>query len=245
MSREYKFRIDAFSPETIPMARLAEYMADLSNLLGFKHAVHFTRLEGGSTVLVHTVDSEDVPKVEQRVREANRGDGPPDALKAIKSIDDRLADDNAVGRLSGIRNAEIIKFPGRERPKPLEYGAFRERATLQGQLVRIGGRDITSHATIQDGDVYYSKCELPRELARELSPLLYGPSIRLFGSGRWKRDAEGEWELLQFTVEAFDVLDDAPLSDAVSALRGLLPDRETRKDDKLAKKLRSDDSADK
>jgi hypothetical protein len=31
---EYRFRIDAFTPETMPMARLAEYMSQLAQLLG-------------------------------------------------------------------------------------------------------------------------------------------------------------------------------------------------------------------
>ena len=31
-TREFRFKIDCFTPETIPMARLAEYMADLADL---------------------------------------------------------------------------------------------------------------------------------------------------------------------------------------------------------------------
>lgn len=224
--REYKFRIDAYSPETIPMARLAEYMADLANLLGYKHSVHFSRLEDGSTTLVHRVDSEDVPKVEDRIKTVKRGEGPPDVLKAFRSLDSKLAKDNAVGSLLDVGGAKIITFPGRDRPKPLEYGAFRQRAPLQGILVRIGGKDETAHALIQDGDVYYANCVLKRDLARRLAPHLFGRPVRLHGTGRWNRDPDGEWELLQFSVESFDVLDDEPLSDVVGKLRSMLPEQE-------------------
>jgi hypothetical protein len=31
---EYRFVIDAYSPDTMPMARLAQYMAELSQILG-------------------------------------------------------------------------------------------------------------------------------------------------------------------------------------------------------------------
>ena len=49
---EYRFTIDAYSPETLPMSRLAEYMAEVARLLGKVDQVHFVRLEPGSTVLV-------------------------------------------------------------------------------------------------------------------------------------------------------------------------------------------------
>tara|TARA_R110002096_G_scaffold65006_1_gene158255 strand:- start:35672 stop:36415 length:744 start_codon:yes stop_codon:yes gene_type:complete len=241
MSREYKFKIDAYSPDTIPMARLAEYLSDLASLMGFRSGVHFSHLEEGSVVVVQKVDYENIPKVEQRIRSANRGDGPKDAMTAIRSLDRRLSDDNAVGHLLGARDAEIIRFPGRERPKPLDYGTIRERATIQGQLVRIGGKDATSHALLQDGDVYYSNCELPRDMARDLSHYLYGATIRMFGVGRWKRDLDGEWGLEHFKVEGYDVLDDKALTETVSELRSILPDRKTDGDIEALRFLRDGD----
>ncbi len=50
---EFRLKIDAYSPKTIPMASLASYMNDLARLLGELASVHFVRLEEGSTVLVH------------------------------------------------------------------------------------------------------------------------------------------------------------------------------------------------
>ncbi len=55
---EYRFVIDAYSPETLPMSRLAEYMTDLARLFGTAERVHFVRLEAGSTVLVQRVEPE-------------------------------------------------------------------------------------------------------------------------------------------------------------------------------------------
>jgi hypothetical protein len=224
---DYRFRIDAYTPETIPMARLAEYMGDLAELLGYKPSVHFVGLEPGSTAIVHRVDTEDVPKVETRLRQLDRNEAPPDVMKAYRSLDSKLANDNAIGSLTGLQRHRVIKFPGRDRPKPLEYGAFRQRATLQGVLVRIGGRDETAHATIQDGDTYYSKCSIKRDLARQLAPYLFGQPIRLHGSGRWNRNADGEWELLQYSVESFEPLDDAPLSSVLQKVREMLPAKES------------------
>jgi hypothetical protein len=242
--REYRFHIDAYTPETIPMARLAEYMGDLAELLGYKRSVHFVGLEGGSTEILHRVEPEDVPKVERRLRELDRNEAPPEVVKAFKSLDGRLASDNAVGSLKGLQSARVITFPGRDRPKPLEYGAFRQRSTLQGVLIRIGGRDETAHATLQDGDVYYSKCALKRDLARKLAPYLFAQPIRLHGSGRWNRNADGEWELLQYTVESFEVLDDEPLSTVIQKVRGTLPPEEPKGALEYFQNVRKDDEGD-
>ena len=44
----YELYIDAFTPETIPMARLADYMASFAELLGQREHVHFGELKPGS-----------------------------------------------------------------------------------------------------------------------------------------------------------------------------------------------------
>ena len=71
-----EFVINAYSPETFPMARLAEYMAELAALLGEQGEVHFLRLEGGSSKMVQSVESEALPKVKQRIAAARAGDAP-------------------------------------------------------------------------------------------------------------------------------------------------------------------------
>ena len=102
MSKEKRlvFYIDAYSPETIPMAKLAEYMADLAALLGRDNAVHFARLETGSTKIVALVEYEDFPKVRTRLANISRGNWDKETAKLVRAqIDHRLANDNAIGRI--------------------------------------------------------------------------------------------------------------------------------------------------
>lgn len=214
---KYRFRIDAFSPATLPMARLAEYMTDLAVLLGEPEHVHFDGLEEGSAVIVQQIDPVAVPKVQHRLMDVGKGDGPGDAVRAFHSLDRRLANDNAVGSL-GSEQGEIIHFPGRERAKPLEYGTFREQGSLDGQLVRIGGKDQTAHGILQDGTQYWN-CEMTRAMAREMGQHLFNGVVRVFGEGRWLRDGEGNWSLKRFAVSHFEVLDDAPWPATVARLR--------------------------
>jgi hypothetical protein len=55
----YQFYIDAFTPETIPMARLADYMASFAELLGHCEYVHLEKLKPGS--LAVTARAEGIP----------------------------------------------------------------------------------------------------------------------------------------------------------------------------------------
>lgn len=217
---EYRFCIDAFTPATMPMARLAEYMADLALLLGEPERVHFVRLDEGSIALVQTVDEFAYPKVRKRVHGVQTGDACVDALKAFGNLDRRLAQDNAVGTLSGGEGADVVHFPGRERPMPLTYGSFRQQGSLDGVLIRIGGKDASVHATLQDGDQTW-RCELTRERARELREHLFEKPIRVFGEGRWRRGPDGKWTLETFRVTSFEILDDTPWRRTVDRLRSI------------------------
>jgi len=129
------FYIDAYSPETIPMAKLAEYMADFAALLGKEHRVHFDHLEAGSTTIVRRVEYEDVPKVTTRLDEIRRGAAPKELARIVEQIDTRLANDNAIGRVlfaAGEHGstAELASFPGRDRPKIPSHGPSIRRVIL-------------------------------------------------------------------------------------------------------------------
>lgn len=218
---EYTFRIDAFTPETIPMARLAEYLAELSKLVEHKHSTHFDRLEAGSARLIYKIDAVDAPKVEQRLARTTEPNAPKDLRKAFETLDDMLANDNAVGELINPTGAVIIPFPGRDRPKQLAFPAFRQDGSIDGQIVSIGGKDTTAHVILQDGAVTYSNIKLTREMARQLRGYLYEQKVRLIGRGRWERSPEGAWKLLDFSVDRFEVLDDSRLSDVLDKVRSI------------------------
>ena len=56
---KYIFKIKGrYKIATLPMERLAQYMADLSKMLGEPARVHFVELREGSIGLVHVVEPE-------------------------------------------------------------------------------------------------------------------------------------------------------------------------------------------
>ena len=218
---EYRFKIDAaYTPETMPMARLAEYIRELSTLLGNQDKVHFDRLEEGSTVPIIRVDHEAFPKVEERLNGVEEGqDAPPIAIKAYQNINKHLAADNATGSLFTHTGQEIIYFPGCERPQALGFGPFNQEGAIDGVVIRIGGESDPVPVHLQEsGKVHI--CSASRIIAKDLGAYLFGPTIiRVLGVGRWKRTEDNEWEMVKFKIDSFEELESISLSNAVTRLR--------------------------
>ena len=215
-----RFKIDVFTPDTLPMARLAQYMAQFAELLGEQDRVHFVEVEHGSAVLRARIEEVAIPKVTRRLLEAAHGQGDPMALKALKVLDDMLANDNAVGQLLDEAGAEVIAFAGRNRPKPLEYGPFREDGVLEGVVIKIGGMGESVPIWLQDNKRVH-RCSARRPLARRLAKHYDGGLLRVSGTGNWMRFDTGEWQMRSFEVRDFDILDDAPLADVIKRLQGV------------------------
>lgn len=242
----YHFVIDALTPESVPMARLAEYMADLADLFGHKEHVHFDRVARGSLTLVQRVDGDHHDLIRARLDAAGTGvPVPDDAAKAIESLNKRLAQDDATGRLSDHSGAEVIPFPGRDLPRPRTFGPFRQRCSFDGTLIRVGGKDDTVPVHLQAGDKIHI-CNADRDMARRLAPHLYQGTLRVWGDGRWEREANGNWNLIRFNISEFDLLDDAPLSEVVERLRAVEGSGWKQFDDPIAEimRLRRDSQGD-
>jgi hypothetical protein len=214
----YRLKIDAFTPATMPMGRLAEYMADLAIILGERSAVHFVELESNCTVLVHKVEAEAVPKVRARIDLVRRGEGPADAMNSSRSLNRRLREDAGMATLLE-EKAEVLPFPGAGTPAVVTFPPFNQNGTLDGTVIRVGGRGAIVPVHIDAGTTIYSQCEATREVAKRLASHLFTAEVRVTGQGRWHVDESGTWVLNKFTIRDFEVLNGAPLTDVVAALR--------------------------
>jgi len=215
----YTFKIDAFTPETIPMARLAEYMVCLATLLGEKERVHFRDVKKGCVQLCSVVEREAAPKVAENIGKAVSGEA-TENTDANKRINEMLRMDNASAQLMR-GETNILLFPGIKAPRPQRLGPFTQSIERDGVLLRIGGVDKSAHAIIADGDGNTWSFETSRELARRLAPHLFGNPIRLFGKCRCYRDEEGQWQYDAFKANDFDTLNDVSLAETVTTIRAM------------------------
>lgn len=213
---ELVFRIPEFDPLTLPMARLAEYISNLAVLYGEKDYVHLLRVTRGSAALVKKVDSEAVDKVRLRVKTATEI---PDseANLAYTRIDNLLFRDDATGAVY-LGGAKILQFPGRKRAKTESIGPIAQQDFIDGQLIRLGGKDETIPVHVRDEDGIIHPCTANIETASRLGPL-YLKYVRVHGTAHWTRDETGQWERTFFRVENVEELDNRTLSEAVRELR--------------------------
>jgi hypothetical protein len=215
---DYELYIDAFTPETIPMARLADYMASFAELLGHREHVHFGKLKAGSLSVAARVDEVAQRKVGKRIEEVRYGGGPQPARKAIQDLDDKLAEDNALGRI--VRGkTKLIEFPGRTRHAEEKLGPVEEAGTLDGEVIQIGGRDETINVHLRAGEQYLPPCVTSKEVARRLAHHMFGGLVRVRGKGTWARSESGTWALRRFEIVDFETLDETPLPKLFEGLR--------------------------
>ena len=174
---EYRFKINAYTPETMPMARLAEYMAELAAILGEEKSVHFLRIEAGSTSLVHKVEHEAIPKVEARALSVVRGEGPTEAKRSYRRVNKMLREDNAKAVLrEGIRGAKILEFPGIEEAED-EYPSVNQPGSLSGVVIRVGGTQDQVPVLIESEGEQIAGCYANRQTAKALARQLFEPVL--------------------------------------------------------------------
>lgn len=219
--QEYKFKIDAYSPETMPLGRLAEYLTDLSTLFGEDKSVHLIRVEGGSTVPVFLVEREAEPKIRDQFNAIDRGEAPPEVMKVVRSINERLRKDNAKGGVTDPKGGELIFFPGREQAEPLVYGPFTQAAVVTGIPRAVGGDNDPVPVHIRGAGGQTFNCWAKEDLARQIAAYLFKTVIRAEGTARIVRNAAGEWETSRLTIKSFKPLSDASLRESIEALRAI------------------------
>ncbi|MCH8842219.1 MAG: hypothetical protein IID61_04495 [SAR324 cluster bacterium] len=212
---KYTFNIEAFTPDTMPMSRLADYLSELAKLFGEKDHVHFKSLKKGSVGVAIQVDGTAYPKVNQRLREAEMPDAPRETARPYKTIDRMLKQDGGKATLKRGKTT-VVRFPGRERAERI--GPIVQPGELVGELVLLGGnKEPHAHIRGPDPDQVYS-CFISQELARQLGRYLYDP-VRVWGKGWWYREPDGEWILSRFEITDFEVLENESLMETVEKLR--------------------------
>ena len=214
----FDFRMDAWKPETLPMARLADYLARLAILFGHQDQVYFLKVRKGSAIPEIHVHETAAPKVQARLKLVDTGGGPEDAMKSMHHINAMLRDDNASAILRAKGGALVINFPGCKTPLA-EEAVVHESGELIGSVIRVGGKDDSVPLLLQDTDGTTYRCNASRTIARELAHHLFGDLVRVQGNGKWRRTPERTWELDEFKVKSWEPIEQTPLEDAVKALR--------------------------
>lgn len=218
----YPLTIDGISPSTVPMRRLAEYLAAYAALLGSAEHVRFGAVTDGSLVIRAIAPRERASEIDPRLISAAAGTGSMEVMRHFRRLNDLLGEDDTTAEIA-LSDGETVALVGRpERRPPLEVT---DSASVQGRLIRLEGGGDPVGVGLEDEGRSVGRIFVPAALAVELGKL-FRQSVRLTGEARWRRDEAGRWSLETMWATGFERLDDAPLSEVLDRAARHLGDDE-------------------
>lgn len=235
---ELSFVIPGYTPETIPLVRLIEYLEQMSIILGDPENLHLMKIEPGSVEPILHAPKAVAYEAMDRASRVQRGDGTKKQLDAFNRVRRMLRRDSRdAGKPAILKSSKkvLLEIPA----APDDLGVLtgvRQASSVDGQLIRIGGAGEDASLQVQDmqGRIM-SGFTAKRPIAKELAQLLWEP-VRLHGLGIWERTSEGEWRLDRMQIQTYERLDDDDLSVVIEKMRSL----EVRWPDDADDRLRAD-----
>lgn len=217
-------KINGITPQKMRLDDLAEYMLDFSKLLGAEHSPRFYRVTKSSTNIGAAIPREDEPDTKNRLFLVKSGHGPQEALTAKENVSSRMGRNMAKGAsVIDHSGSALIEIPvAMPLPTLPTSPVFTRAGSIQGEVIRLGGKQEVVGVQIEDVDGVVYPCKASRDIARKLGPYLYGKTIRVHGIGKWRRDQGGVWVIEDFSIQAIDEhLYDEKLDVAVKRLQAI------------------------
>lgn len=199
------------------MTRLAEYLRELSTLLGCRESVHFDGVSQGSACLNALVEDDQYHAVLLQARLAAGGEGSKRAQKAYRQLASLMEEDRVDGTLlDGV--AQVLEFPKAKTAAPPVV--IRKKGSVQGRLYVVGGKDETIVVRLEGAAGESLLCEVGTALAEQLGSMLF-KHVRLHGEGVWESRPNGGWRLKKLEAHSFDPLENCTLKSGIRKLRAL------------------------
>ena len=216
---EIEFVIPVFTPDTMPLDRLLQYLQQIGDVVGVANEMHLVRMEASSTKPVFRMPATVAFRAREQAASVQRGDGTAKQRTAYMKIRQMVCHDG--GTQASLRDSGgvILDFPSLPTPSPIV--GIRQATTFDGELLRVGGQDETNIPVLMrgfGGDIQ-AGLTAPRGIAKAMAPLIFEP-VRVTGIGSWSRSSAGVWTLDKMLIQAFERLDDdLPLTDVFDRLK--------------------------
>lgn len=216
--KKLTLKLNDCSPDTLPMKRLGQYLAHLSDMLGEVEHVHFSSVGSGSAMLNVDIEEQHYQQVLTHVREVPNGIGPKKHQTAYKALQRLMDEDGTGGSILDDAAAPVLSFRKRQDDeKPL---AVSKAGSVQGKLYMVGGKDETIPVRLEGANGETLHCEASTEVAKELSHLLFR-QVRVSGQGIWERSSDGCWRLRKLKIETFQELGASKVSAVLANMRAV------------------------
>ncbi|WP_158932580.1 hypothetical protein [Acidisphaera sp. S103] len=215
---EMEFVIPAYTPETMPLDRLLQYLQQIADVVGVPEDMHLVHIRSSSTKPVFKMPIPVAIQARDNITAVRSGRGTITQRRAYSQIRQMVRKDGGQSASLNDRTGIILDFP----PTPDDTGTIsgiRQASSFEGSLTKVGGVAEFIPIQMQDvsGDVF-SGFSAPKTLAKAMAKLLFEP-IRVTGIGSWDRTPAGEWKLSKMLVQAYEPLDDEALHEVFQKLR--------------------------
>ncbi len=217
---EMEFIIPAYTPETMPLDRLLQYLKEIGDVVGLAHEMHLVKIEKSSTRPVLRMPIPVARQARERGASVQRGDGTKQQRAAYQRIRQMVDKDSGTKAASlNDKRGVILDFPPLKEDG--EVSRLRQATSVDGILMRAGGPRQYGSLLLQDlkGETL-SGFLASRTLTKDMAKHLYEP-VRVHGSGNWDRTSEGQWKLVNMLVHSFELLEDVSLEEAVRKLQAV------------------------
>lgn len=215
---EFRWVLKGHTPDTMPMARLAEYMQEVGKLLGFQDSVFCLRIEAGSVAVVaKTADTSSGGKVAARVEAVRAGAGNADAAKAFDAINRMLCEDAATAFIQR-GTATLLRFPGKA-AAPRRVLTVTDTGSVTGYLYMLSRAKDGFKARLQVDDTAIH-CSVEKQAIPALKQCLF-ETVRVSGVGCWRQDDGGAWRIQTMSIESVKLLKTSGLRTAIEDLRAI------------------------
>lgn len=217
---QIKFRISSLTPDTLSMGRLAQYLACLAGMYGNHDDVRFKGVRKGSAVLVAEAFPDIVDGIERRLRLINTSETDDKAQRAYNDLNRLLQEDHSTAYVTRPKLGKIITFPGAKQQRRTDQISVVQPVTIDGVVIRIGGKDDTIPVVIQDMEGNNISCTIKgKQNAKELSKYYLGDTIRITGNGKLTRGEDGIWKMSDVMINSYYPISDEPLDKIFNDLR--------------------------
>jgi len=216
---EYTFKIEHFTPETMPFGRLVEYYAEIKRMIGVSDNLHLVGVVEGSHGSAFAIDRNHEAALVNRLTCLNDRTAPKTAVRAQSAINKMLKEDGTSGTFYSANGKNVINFPGKREDDNVQL-RIRDAASFTGELYHISGTKEDAKARISTDAYGVVFCTTTRDIAKDLRDFLF-EDVKVSGRGTWTRNEGGTWDIDEFFITDYTPINRENIRSAVDRIRGL------------------------
>jgi hypothetical protein len=214
---ELEFVIPAFTPETMPLPRLLEYLREIATVVGVAEDMHLIRIEENCTKPVFKLPRPTAALARRQADAVRQGRGTAAQRGAFDKIRQMVRHDGGEPANLKDRSGVILSFLPLESSDAI-VATVRQPTSFDGELMRIGGAGEYSAVQMRDvAGKIYSGFTASRSTAKAMCGMLFEP-LRVTGTGTWERTRNGHWNLSRMLISSFERIEDETAEEVMRRL---------------------------